>query len=106
MTAGGNRKPRYGFGDIVMPTACHGPAEPANLTVPGEGLRKSPQWLDRSAASARSRYDEEVPPTRQGCTEIHSEAHFPLLPFRSKTRADFEAAVCVTRLIVLAPPGG
>ena len=36
MTAGGNRKPRYGFGDIVMPTACHGPAEAANLTTPTE----------------------------------------------------------------------
>src|SRR5215831_10455909 len=34
MTAGGKRKPRYGFGDSVMPTACHGPAEAANLTVP------------------------------------------------------------------------
>src|SRR5689334_13447251 len=34
MTAGGKRKPRYGFGDIVMLTACHGPAEAANLTVP------------------------------------------------------------------------
>src|SRR5215472_2615370 len=36
MIAGGNRKPRYGFGDIVMLTACHGPAEAANLTVPTE----------------------------------------------------------------------
>src|SRR5215472_8331396 len=34
MTAGGKREPRYGFGDSVMPTACHGPAEAANLTVP------------------------------------------------------------------------
>jgi hypothetical protein len=34
MTAGGKRKPRYGFGDIVMLTACHGAAEAANLTMP------------------------------------------------------------------------
>ncbi len=34
MTAGGKQKPRYGFGDIVMLTACHGPVEAANLTVP------------------------------------------------------------------------
>jgi hypothetical protein len=38
MTAGGKRKPRYGFGDIVMPTACHGTAEPANLKVPATVL--------------------------------------------------------------------
>src|SRR5690242_6141339 len=25
MTAGGNRKPRYGLGDIVILAACHGP---------------------------------------------------------------------------------
>jgi predicted TIM-barrel fold metal-dependent hydrolase len=38
MTADGKRKPRYRFGDIVMPTACHGSAEAANLTVPWKEL--------------------------------------------------------------------
>ena len=42
MTADGKRKPRYGFGDIVMPTACHGSAEAANLTVPFEVANARP----------------------------------------------------------------
>src|SRR6266404_6522026 len=45
MTADGKRKPRYGFGDIVMPTACHGSAEAANLTVPFRVFDQLPEPL-------------------------------------------------------------
>ena len=40
------RKPRYWFGGIVMFTACHGPAEAANLTAPSS---RTWQDGDRSA---------------------------------------------------------
>src|SRR5580700_2793159 len=54
MTAGGKRKPRYGFGDIVIPHTCHGTAEPANLTVPERDTYGAPRVHAELRAEGRA----------------------------------------------------
>src|SRR6266446_7361261 len=63
MTADGKRKPRYGFGDIVMPTACHGSANAANLTVPSQET-PAPLGPRVSTDHALLHWEADAPPAR------------------------------------------
>src|SRR6516225_1818994 len=73
MTAGGKRKPRYGFGDIVMLTACHGPAEAANLTVPSSTISERcaisalARSISISSARTKKRSSPQCAPSANGC---------------------------------------
>src|ERR1700730_12001734 len=98
MTADGKRKPRYGFGDIVMPTACHGSAEAANLTVPIYRLLPQSRldtdyeianWFNATSQQpVREQPDRGAPRPRRGAEHAIQWTTNCALPARTGDTAD------------------